>query len=443
MRRSRQRISKVRTPKVIRTAGIVTAVIFFTILTWVPRIIHIRTLTIGDLISDRVIQEIYCGGGPITGWPINDGSIGTALGAYAPTLPSYLIARTSCFLGKLLHISGQQSFVIIGIILTVVISYSASMASGLGTRAALLIGYGLATAPSAFSRFVHLQLSQLWPVMPCIAVCALLLARERYPANRQGSLYSHSLLGLAMGIGSFTAQEYYAVFSILCVTTCYAAGLALSTKELNRPSVASAGTQKNQAHRKEKRYHYFIIAAGYTAVMMLYLASKQLLWRIPEWAHSATHRAAIEQFTYNFWPSNILTSPLFNQQLMEIFKAKNQLPVNETPFGSSSGIAVVIALAISLVCWMKSRRNGNGELERQDAMILAFGGVLIVTISIACVVATAGGLGTLFAVFISPQLRALNRITPYFYCAALTICSIKLDQIISEILCRKKTRANV
>ena len=131
------------------------------------------------------------------------------------------------------------------------------------------------------------------------------------------------------------------------------------------------------------------------------------------------------------------------QQLMEIFKAKNQLPVNETPFGSSSGIAVVIALAISLVCWMKARRNGNGELERQDAMILAFGSVLIVTISIACVVATAGGLGTMFAVFISPQLRALNRITPYFYCAALTICSIKLDQIISEILCRKKTRANV
>ena len=234
-----------------------------------------------------------------------------------------------------------------------------------------------------------------------------------------------------MGIFSFTAQEYYAVFSLLCTTTCFFTGWAFATKESNRPSGVN-DVETNKSRTIEPNFNYAKIAAGYAMVTVAYLASKQLLWSIPEWALKATSRVPIEQFMYNFWPTNILTSPLINDTLKEIFVAK-QLPVNETPFTSSSGILVITALVVSLYCWLKASKNLDGDLTKNDALILAFGGVLITTLAISCIVATAGGLGTLFAVFVSPQLRALNRITPYFYCAALVVCAIKFDQVVSGI----------
>lgn len=424
--------------KAVRRAALVLLVLMLAMLTWLPNLLSTASNKLtGDMLFEQTAQKILCGAGPMTGWPINNGSIGETLGSFSPSLPAYLVARTACTIGDTMHISGLQAFLIVGITLTVLITFVSSRAVGLGLNPSLLISYGLATAPCSFSRIGHLQLSQLWPIMPCIAICALLLARDRYPVKPGRNFQSTGLFGLAMGIFSFTAQEYYAVFSILCTATCYTSGWAIATKEANRPA-QSKHTQATQSEAIETRYYYAKIAAGYAIAMILYLATKQLLWNIPEWAHEATSRPSIEQFWYNFWPSNIVTSPLLNDVLQKIFVA-NDLPANETPFGSSSGILVIIGLALSPFCWIKATRSSSGDLTKSDALILAFGGVLVSTIAIACLVATAGGLGTLFAVFISPQLRALNRITPYFYCAALVVCAIRFDQVVSAIVRRGKT----
>jgi len=421
------------TAKALKRTALVVAVLLLALLTWLPHLLGTAINTLGgDQLLEQTTQRVLCGTGPITGWPINDGSVGSALGTFAPTLPSYLVAIAACTIGSILHINGVMAFLIIGISLTVLITFGASRAVGLGLRPSLLISYGLATAPCSFSRFYHLQLSQLWAIMPCIAVCALLLARDRYPVNPVGCAYSKGFFGVMMGVFSFTAQEYYAVLSILCTATCFIAGLAFATKEANRPSEFK-NAQVTPSRKFAPRFHYAKITAGYAMAMILYLMTKQLLWNIPEWAHTATRRAAVEQFMYNFWPSNILTTPLINDGLRKLFATKNQLPVNETPFGSSSGVLVIIALALSMMCWMKATRNRSGDLTKNDALILAFGGVLVATIAIACLVATAGGLGTLFSVLVSPQLRALNRITPYFYCAALVVCAIRLDQVVSAL----------
>lgn len=401
-------------------------------LTWLPNLLSTDSNKLtGDMLFEQTAQKILCGAGPITGWPINNGSIGETLGNFSPSLPAYLVARTACTIGDTMHISGLQAFLIVSITLTVLITFVSSRAVGLGLNTSLLISYGQATAPCSFSRLGHIQLSQLWPIMPCIAICALLLARDRYPVKPGWNFHNSGLFGLAMGIFSFTAQEYYAVFSILCTATCYTTGWAIATKEANR-SAQGKHTQANQSGTIETRFHYAKITAGYEIAMILYLATKQLVWSIPKWAHEATSRVPIDQFMYNFWPSNIVTSPLLNDGLQKIFAA-NYLPVNETPFGSTSGILVIIALALSLFCWMKATKSSSGDPTKSDALILIFGGVLVATIAIACLVATAGGLGTLFAVFISPQLRALNRITPYFYCAALVVCAIRLDQVVSTL----------
>ncbi len=424
------------TAKAPKRTALIAAVLTLALLTWLPTMLR-SDQSSGDMLYYKTAQQIVCGNGPITGWPFNDGSLATTLGSFAPTLPSFLSTKAACSLGSMLHISEKQSYLAVGVSLTVLITYWASMAAGLGLRPSLLISYGLATAPCSFSRVGHIPLSQLWAVMPCIAACALLVSRDQYPGRSRKAVYARSTFGLTMGLLSFTGQEYYAVFSTLCIATCYAIGLARATKEASRPTPNTTFQQAYRIPTRETRFHYAKIAAGYSSAMALYVLSKQVLWNIPEWAHEATGRAAIEQFMFGFWPSNILTSPLFNNKLLELFNRHN-LPITETPFLSSSGILVITALAVSLICWMKARRTSSGKLTKEDAAILAFGGVLIGIIAIACVVATAGGLGTLFAVLITPQLRALNRITPYFYCAALVVCSIKFDQIIYALLTRRK-----
>jgi phosphoglycerol transferase len=418
------------TGKTLRRTALVTLVWMLALLTWLPHLARpVNEALTGDSLFEQTGQQMLCGAGPITGWPVNDGSIGATLGTFAPTLPGFLVARAACTMENVLPISGEQAFLIIGISFTVMITYIAARAVNLGIRPALLISYGLATAPCSFSRVNHLQLSQLWAIMPCIAVCALLLARERYPSRVGRHFYSTGWLGLAMGILSFTAQEYYAAFSSGFIIVCYAAGAAFAAKQTNSLSQHEAAQNRTII----TGFYYIKIAAGYVGSMILYISSKQLLWRIPEWAHRATARHPIEQFIYGFWPSNILTSPLVNSQLREIFTTRNQLPVTETPFNSSSGILVITALGIITLCWMRIRRSERQILSKHEALIMAFGGVLILIIILACLIATPGGLGTLFAVLVSPQLRALNRITPYFYCSALAVCAIRLDEIIAAI----------
>jgi len=228
---------------------------------------------------------------------------------------------------------------------------------------------------------------------------------------------------------SFTAQEYYAVFSMLCIGTCYFIGVARAARVDDVPTYKSE-TGLHHGPNTQTRWLFTRIAGGYILTMFLFLASKQLLWQIPPWAIDATRRQALEQFKYGFWPLNIATSPLINWVLVKKF-GQSWLPLTETPLGSSSGILVIAALVISLITWIKPKGNGHQRQIKDNTLTLAFGGVLLTTIAIACLVATSGGLGTLFAVFVSPQLRALNRFTPYFYCASLAVCAIKLDQTLA------------
>ncbi|MDA9889182.1 hypothetical protein N9C98_00035 [Synechococcus sp. AH-224-G16] len=425
-----------------KKASLLALVLALSLTTWLPNLI-IPLQASGDALYYKGSQSIICGTGPITGWPINDDSLGTTLGSFAPTLPIYLSSKAACIVGRLINIGEFKSILIIGIILTVLISYWASMAGGLGLRPSLLISYGLATAPCSFSRLAHIHLSQLWAIMPCITVCAVLIARDQYPSRHGKQIRVNGYYGAALGLLSFTGQEYYAVFSTLCIVTCYTIGFTREKKELNRPSLGIATEQKNKNNSsRTSQFLYTKVAGGYIVLMALYLQSKQVLWGIPEWAHEATNRHASEQFNYGFWPLNILTSPLINVHLKSLF-TKNNLPITETPFMSSSGILVIFALGISLASWINSRRIISKSLEKENAIILAYGGVLVAIIMIACIFASAGGLGTLVAVLISPQVRALNRITPYFYCAALVICSVKLDQVITRARRSRKTTEQV
>jgi hypothetical protein len=234
---------------------------------------------------------------------------------------------------------------------------------------------------------------------------------------------------------SLTIDEYYDVFSAGCIIACYAVGLIVNAKN-SRALAPQSIVQHHEGNDRHRRLHFSMIAGGYILAMLVILLSKNL-WRIPEWAFEATSRYASEQFAYGFWPLNIFTSPIINGALIESFRT-HSLPVNETPFGSSSGIAVPISLLILVLTWIYAKRDQYGVTRRRDdALILAFGAVLVTLLIAACLVASMGGLGTLFAVYVSPQLRALNRFTPYFYCPAVVICAIKLDQLLTLYVAKK------
>lgn len=394
--------------------------------TWAPTFLN--TKTGGDQILEAYFQRMICSPEQITGWPINDGDTATALGAFVPSLPAFLATKSACAIAAMAPFSATSAFLVVGIFLTVFTTSLAARSAGLHWPTALLIGYGMATAPCSFSRFGHLQLSQLWPIMPCIVTCAILLGRSTYPAAEKGSLHQYGSFGILMGALSFAAQDYYAVFSCVCIFTCYIVGMCRQIK-VDRFAVQADAPDRASPDR---RWRYRFIASGYIAVMIFTLASKRLYWSIPSWSLGATNRWPIEQHIYGFWPLNVLTSPIINPALKSAFAWANIPTV--TPFGSSSGIVVLISFGILLACWTSTKPLHAQRLPSNSAYIFSYGGVLLTTLLLSAFVAAPGGLGMLFNVFVSPQLRAMNRITPYFYCAALTICAISLCSLLSNLL---------
>ena len=421
-----KRLSMLLRPSIIYLASIIA---------WLPHIINPRDY--GDQLAETISHKIICNPGIIhTGWPINSTDIGASLGSFSPTITGYIVIKLSCLSSNMTGITTIAAYTLIGIGITSFLTYYCARLIGLSETVSSIIGFGMCTAPCAFSRYGHIQLAQMWCIMPCIVTCICLIARGKSSQNRLIENKFKYWTGLALGIASFTAQEYYAVFSVMMVALCYVIGALIEKRGSDQLSCNRNVTQKDKVPVKiilQKLRNVFIskkymsIALGYIGVMILVLYSKYL-WGIPEWSGAATARSPYEQFLYGFWPINFITSPLYNEQLVRTLGA-NRLPVTETPFNSSSGIVVIFAVilfVLDIVFKRDSQRGVNNNVEvLKTSTIIVFG----VASFIALVFCVAGGMGTLFAVYISPQLRALNRITPYFYSAALCYFAIYIEII--------------
>ena len=96
------------------------------LLTWLPKLRPANEVLTEDMLFEQTTQQVLCGVGAITGWPINDGSIGATLGTFAPTLPRFLVVGTAYLMAHFLPISDEQTFLNVGISLSMTTTYIAS-----------------------------------------------------------------------------------------------------------------------------------------------------------------------------------------------------------------------------------------------------------------------------------------------------------------------------
>ncbi|MCP9822530.1 hypothetical protein [Cyanobium sp. L1E-Cus] len=248
---------------------------------------------------------------------------------------------------------------------------------------------------------------------------------ERLSGNWKQGIKGYGL-GCLFGAVSFPGQDYYIIFGSAITIACAA-------WECTRPRLDREMIHEEQAEKTGSKLNSLPICSGFLTVNFLMLLSKIWLWSIPSWASAATSRLPSEQFAYGFWPLALAQSPIFNDLLLEKFKASS-LPITETPFGSSGSLLILIGTLIAISTLRGQSARQSTELDKKVQQLLTTASIiLIVSLSIALLCATSGGLGTLFATFVSPQLRALNRFMPYIYAPSVVVISLWLESYFNNL----------
>jgi hypothetical protein len=404
--------------------------IAFSLLAWFPSMVMVANGS-GDGLFDLVLFGKTCRPmGLEMGWPYNSQQLGVSVGAWAPAATLYVVQSAACEISLLTRLPVLSVFIILGVSLTILLGFWACRYIGCGRFSSLAAATAMATAPCAFSRIAHIMLSQLWPVLPATACACLILVggrRGNEIARPAGSLQDGSLLGLM----AFTGQEYYAVFGTLVVLCCWLVRVLdwLVLTGRHRPGLRLQIARLSNVSS---------VAAGFTIIQVIILGSKQLLWHIPSSALHAAQRYPAEQFLYGFWPFTLLTSPLINDRLIERINSAF-IPLREA-FLSSGSLMVPIGLALAykiIKDYRMQPQSHTGPIIESGMQAMVKSGnnrlmpasscVLLISVSLALVVMTSGGLGTLFALYGSPQLRALNRFLPYVYAPAVLTIALWME----------------
>jgi hypothetical protein len=229
----------------------------------------------------------------------------------------------------------------------------------------------------------------------------------------------HFCIGLVFGVLAFASQEYYAVFGSALVAS------SMAWRACGPQSYWLSDLKSGQIANQKSRYASLALGLGFIGINLAILFSKYSLWRIPKWAIEATTRLPLEQFLYGFWPMALFQSPIYKQRLLLALRSDG-LGITETPFSSQGSLLIAFAAIISITLF--SRRQGAEFQPIVTSLRRSSSTVFLISITICLLCTTQGSLGTLFAVFVSPQLRALNRFLPYVYGPAVLVVGLWLEQ---------------
>ena len=385
----------------------------------------------GDLAAEHYFIDRTCLADTYwPGWPLNPNNNGTALGNFAPNLALYAVFYNSCKLSLITKANSLQTFLATGITMTLFLGYTACRIAGLSKFTSLFSAISVTTAPCAFSRYGHLSLSQLWPVLPTIACCLIIINRNKIESgsNRWIALLKGYGLGCLLGTLSFPGQDYYIIFGSALIASCL-------TWKCSCPKRGTNEIQPEECKMTWDGPASIAISAGFISISFFILTSKVWLWSIPTWAAAATSRLAPEQFSYGFWPLALAQSPIYNSYLSKRLEEAG-LALNESPFESSGSMLIIIASAIAISTLRSDALRAkmiSGNTSRGVNMPIAASIVFLISLAIALLCTTAGSFGTLFAVFVSPQLRALNRYMPYLHAPAVIVVALWLETTILRI----------
>lgn len=379
---------------------------------WIPTLLSLAS-TSADQVAENFGLATACQHGRfLLGWLGEVAPPPAASLSWIDFVPARAVPWLSCQLALHSQLSPAQSFLLLSLSLTFVLALVACCRAGLRLDTSLVVAFVITTAPSSFSRIGHLSLSMLWPIIPGLLACHGLWRAMQVQRLGWSVLGAGALAGLLC----YPAQDYYIVFLILQILACFGLLLFLATTRtielacLGR--IAGAGA---------------LFVVGFVAVMV-WAESPNLLgvaaagppgsWVMP--------RSPNEQFLYGLLPFTWLIPPPWIEAVNQAFVQGGVATGTESYWRSSGSLLIPLAWLVGL--WQLARRHPREDSpDRQSSAVRFFALLLGLVTFLGLFCMTMGGFGTLFAVFVSPVLRSLNRYTVFVYGASVLLLASLLD----------------
>ena len=349
---------------------------------------------------------------------------GLPAGLFIPSLPAQLLLLTACQLSRATSVLPMQAYLLLALLLVASLSWICCRWLGYRESSTLLVTALICTAPASFSRIGHLQLAPLISVVPALLTCLLLdraMSRPRPWPRLLG-------VGALAALLTFPSQDYYVAFSVLILAAAYwlllllRSAASLEAGPLLKPAGGGACLLAGFLLVVVLAYLPKILAAGADGLPAAWVAPRlaaeqfrygllPLTWMIPSpWVASmqaALQHAWVDTSSESyFWSTGSLLIPV---AWMCAIRRLAQAPLKDKPFSDKP-----------LSDTPRQRR-----LVDRDRRVLAVLLLLVSAIGLLCM--TMGGLGTLFAVLVSPVLRSLNRFSVFVYGAAVLYMAAEFD----------------
>lgn len=408
---------------------------------WIPALLRLGRTSADQVAESFGITSACQGPRFLLGW-LGEGVSAPATAGFSSSRPAQVVAWLSCELSQHSPLNPPQAFLVLGLLLTFGLALLACRRAGFRSDTSLVVAFVITTAPCSFSRIGHLALAMLWPIIPGLLACHGLWRSLQARRVSWGVLGSGAVAGLLC----FPAQDYYMVFLVLQILACLALLLFLATTRTLEPAIlgrlAAAGC---------------LFVLGFLAIIVLAQSPNLLAvagagppasWVMP--------RSPNEQFLYGLLPFTWLIPPPWIGLVNQAFVESGVSTATESYWISSGSLLIPIAWLVAL--WQLARRGpgpaqfspaqpnpaqpssadpsraqGSPVLARpaqpdSQAGAIAFFALLLGLVTfLALFCMTIGGLGTLFAVLVSPVLRSLNRYTVFVYGASVLLLASVLD----------------
>lgn len=299
---------------------------------------------------------------------------------------------------------GFNLYLLFSVGLTAVAGFAIARRCRLSPGVAFIVGLAFALLPFHFQRMVHLFYGNYSTAVVALWLSLRLASPLLTPSRSRNARWLGVAVVVLACVWCGTTGVYYAFFT--CIVLAVAAIFQSAHQTSLRPAIRAAG-----------------LGALIVLCVAVQLIPTQLFNRENGPNPSVAKRGLIESEIYSLRLAQMLL-PVQQHRVPLLAKVRAKYDAESTPV-NENGTATLGALASAgflmglLMLFLPSVRRHFHPSQQLCA-------VLLIALFLY---ATMGGLGSLFALFVSPQIRALNRISPYIALFSLIISGATLQLI--------------
>lgn len=399
--------------------------LFFSGLAWSPSLIRLSQLT-GDQTFEELVIQASCSKDLFSlGWYVGDSSEG--LGIFSPSLSGYFLNSASCSISRTAGINHVQAALTLGISVTFILAYISCQINGFLPISSSIGAFLITTAPCAFSRIGHIWLTALWPVLPGLTACYILwkimiqkvsLEDNSIHIDKDlsggNTFFKPVKYGLILSVLCLPMQEYYVFFTLLILATCFIIFLILASTL--RRSLKEVVPDAIRGLQFGLGFGVVILITFSPKIAMLFSVGVPIDWSTP--------RYASEQFVYGLLPLTWLVPSPFINHVTDTLQSQGIRTASESYFWSAGSSIIPVSWAMGIRCLgsisLCNSRETKQYVNSGKAKIF-YSLLLFIVTFVGLLGMTMGGVGTLFAAYITPVFRSLNRFTVFVYGASLLL----------------------